>query len=470
MHQRREVPLVSWGTSGEYTERSVVLNVRRYGIFAVLIGGVLAAGLAAQSPSGEAAPHNWPQWRGPATTGVAPGDAPLRWSDTSNVQWKTPISGRGFSSPVVWDDRIFVTTAVPTGAKAAASGGGGRGGAGGGSGANLEHRFEVLALDRETGRVVWQRTATVATPHEGYHRQYGSFASNSPVTDGTHVWASFGSRGLYCYDMEGTLVWKKDFGVKLQMRLQFGEGTAPLLHGDRLFMNFDHNGDSFIVALDKRTGREVWRRDRAEVSNWSMPLVVEHGGRRQVVVSAPTRTRAYDYDTGRLIWEAGGLGRNTVPAPVQFGDLVFAMSGFRNPKLMAIRLGGTGDVTGTDAVVWSTTRGTSYTPSPLLHDGMLYVLTDSGMLSNFDARTGKPHYQQVRLPKPYNFKASPVMAGGKIYLATEDEDVVIVKPGASFEVLATNTLTDESFIATPAVAKGDLFLRSRTALYRISDR
>ncbi len=440
----------------------------------MLLGGVRAAAMAAQTPPASAA-DQWAQWRGPTTTGVATGDAPTRWDDKTNVKWATPIPGRGFSSPIVWGDRVFVTTAVPTGVKGAPGEPGGRGGmsggfAGGNADANLEHRFDLLALDRQTGRVVWQRTALVATPHEGYHRQYGSFASNAATTDGTHVWASFGSRGIYCYDMNGTLVWKKDAGVEMRMHMQFGEGAAPLLHGDRLFHTYDHQGDSFMVGLDKRTGRETWRAPRAEISNWSMPVVVEHAGQRQVVVSATRKTRAYDYDTGKLIWEVAGLGQNTIPAPVQFGDLVFVMSGFMNPNLMAIRLGRTRDLTGTDAIVWSTTRGTSYTPSPVLHDGMLYVLTDSGMLSNFDARTGQAHYRQVRLPKPYNFKASPVAAGGKLYLSTEEGDVVVVRLGQTFEVLATNTLADQSFIATPAVAGGDIFLRSRTTVYRISER
>ncbi len=443
--------------------------LRQPTLLAALLATTITAVLAAQAPpASPSTAHHWAQWRGPTTTGVAPGDAPTRWDDKTNVKWATPIPGRGFSSPIVWGDRVFVTTAVPTGTPGAGAGGR-RGGGGGNADANLEHRFDVLALDRVTGRVVWQRTAVVATPHEGYHRQYGSFASNTPVTDGTRVWASFGSRGLYCYDMNGTLVWKRDAGVQMQMHMQFGEGAPFLLHGDRLFHTYDHQGASFMVALDKHTGKEAWRAPRAEISNWSMPVVVEHEGRRQVVVSATRKTRAYDYDTGRLIWEIEGLGLNTIPAPVQFGDLVFVMSGFRNPNLMAVRLGRTGELTGTDAVVWSTTRGTSYTPSPVLHDGMLYVLTDTGMLSNFDARTGKPHYQQVRLPKPYNFKASPVAAGGKLYLATEEGDVVVVKLGATFGVVATNELTDQSFVATPAVAAGDLFLRSRTTLYRVSE-
>ena len=445
----------------------------RFSMVAGLCAVAVITRLVAQAPATPAA-DQWGQWRGPATTGVATGDAPTVWNDTTNIAWATPIPGRGFSSPIVWGDRVFVTTAVPTGNAGAARGARGRGGrrgsfAGGNSDANLEHRFDVLALDRATGAVIWQRTATVATPHEGYHAQYGSFASNSPVTDGTHVWASFGSRGLYCYDMDGTLVWTREAGVELQMHLQFGEGTAPLLHGDLLFHTFDHQGDSFLVAIDKRTGEDVWRVPREEISNWSMPLVVEHAGVRQVVVSATRKTRAYDYDTGRLVWEVAGLGLNTIPAPIQFEDLVFVMSGFRDPNLMAVRLGGTGDLAGSAAVVWNTTRGLSYSPSPLLHNGMLYVLTDSGMFSNFDARTGEPHYRQVRLPKPYNFKASPVAAGDRLYLSSEEGEVIVVGLGPTFEVLATNVLTDQSFIATPAISGGDIFLCSRTTLYRISE-
>jgi outer membrane protein assembly factor BamB len=176
---------------------------------------------------------------------------------------------------------------------------------------------------------------------------------------------------------------------------------------------------------------------------------------------------AFDLDTGKLVWEVSGLGLNPIPMPVQGGDLVYVMSGFRDPKLLAVRLGRTGDLTGTDAVVWEATRGLSYTPSPVLHDSVLYLLTDNGQLSALEAKTGVPHYQQQRLPKPYNFKASPVAANGRLYLASEEEDVIVVKLGPSFEVLATNTLADQSFIATPVVANGDLYLRSRTHLFRI---
>jgi outer membrane protein assembly factor BamB len=441
----------------------------------IIQGSVAIAAIAAAWASVGANPApesvDWPQWRGPMHTGMSPGDAPIAWGDSTNVRWRIEIPGRGFSSPIVSGERIFLTTAVPTGKPAdqpEAQGEAGGRGPGGGAGAGIEHRFEVLAIDRATGKTLWQRTATVATPHEGYHRIYGSFASNSPATDGKRVYAFFGSRGLYAYDLDGHQLWQKDFGVQLRMRLQFGEGAAAVLHGDRLIVNFDHEGPGFVAMLDAATGRELWRTPRNDGSTWTSAFVAEHEGRKMVVLTATTKVRAYDFETGKQVWEAGGLGVNVIPIPVQQNDLLFVMSGYRNPNLMAIRLGREGDLTGTDAIVWSTTRGLSYTPTPLLHDNRLYVLTDNAQLTCFNATTGVPLYQQARLEKPYNFKASPVGANGRLYLATEEGDVVVVKMGDAFEVLATNTLTDQSFIASPAIAGGDIFLRSRTHLFRIS--
>ena len=411
-------------------------------------------------------PAAWPQWRGPFNTGMAVGDAPCVWDDTTNVRWKVAIPGKGHSTPVVAGRHLFLTTAVPTGEGTAPAG---PGRAGGGADAGLEHRFDVLAVDRDTGRIAWQRTATVATPHEGYHRTYGSFASNSPVTDGRRVFAWFGSRGLFAYDLNGTLLWQKDFGVRMRMDMAFGEGTPLTLHDGRLLLHFDHLDTGFMVMLDPATGREIWRVKRTERFNWSAPYVATHEGRRQIVVSGEA-VRGYDFESGALLWEAAGLGENTIPQPVQHGDLVFAMSGHTIRMLMAIRLGRRGDLTGTDAIVWSTPRGASYTPSPLLHDGRLYVLTDSGLLSAFAAATGKPFYQLARLPKPYSFKASPVGASGKIYLASEDEDVVVVRMGDRLEVLATNTLTGQSFIASPVIVDDEIYLRSQTHLFKVSER
>jgi outer membrane protein assembly factor BamB len=423
---------------------------------------ISAAVVTALSVFASANTAEWPQWRGPFNTGMAIGDAPVQWS-ASNIRWQLPIPGRGHSTPVVAGTRMFLTTAIPTGKRTAPEP---RGRAGGGADAGLEHSFEVLAVDRTTGKVLWQRTAAVATPHEGYHRTYGSFASNSPVTDGTRVYAFFGSRGLYAYDMNGTLAWKKDFGVQMRMDLAFGEGTPLTLHDGRLLLHFDHLDTGFLVMLDPATGREIWRTKRTERYNWAAPYVAQHGGRRQIIVSGET-VRGYEFETGKFLWEAAGLGENSIPQPVQHNELVFAMSGHTIKMLMAIRLGRTGTLTGTDAIVWSTARGASYTPSPLLHDGRLYVVTDNGLVSAFDAATGKPFYQQARLPQPYGFKASPVGAAGKMYLATEEGDVVVVRLGDRLDVLATNNFENHSFIASPVIVDGTIYLRSRTHLFAV---
>jgi outer membrane protein assembly factor BamB len=429
---------------------------------------------------------HWPQWRGPFFNGVARTGAPTEFGDAKNVKWKIAIPGRGFSTPIIWGDKIFLTTAVPTGKvtkpeappqpadgqNPAQAGGrrGGGGGPGGGAGEGEEHKFVVMCLDRKTGKTLWERVAKVAIPHEGYHRTYGSFASNAPLTDGKFVYASFGSRGIYCYDLNGKLAWEKDLGVKMRMRLGFGEGVAPTLHGNLLIHPFDQESGSFVVALDKRNGKEMWRVARDEISAWSTPLVIDHKGKKQVVLSASKRVRAYDPESGKVIWECGGLGSNVIPHPVQHNDILLTMSGHRDPKLMAIRLGREGDLTGTDALLWSQTRGTSYTASPVLQDNKFYALTDNGVLSCFNATTGEPYYHQKRLPQADSFKASPVAAGGKLYLASESGMVTVIKMGEQFEVLANNTFEDQVFIASPIVADGDLFLRSKTHFFCISEK
>lgn len=461
-------------------------------ITGVCLGLLLAAASALVVAQSQDQAH-WPQWRGPFFNGMARGDAPTVWSDTNNIKWKVEIPGRGHSTPVIWGDKIFITTATPTGKPAAAvaakdaappapaptgaqpaTAGGApqrpRRGPGGDSSPQAEQKFDVLCLDRKTGKLLWQRTAKVAVPHEGYHRAYGSFASNSPVTDGKYLYVSFGSRGIYCYDFNGKLIWEKDLNVQMRMRLGFGEGTAPLLIGDRLVLVFDHEAGSFIVALDKRNGKELWRTPRDEVSSWSTPLEVEHAGHKQIVVTGTTKVRSYDPENGKVLWEAAGLGANAIPVPVYQDGVVYVMSGFRDPRLMAIKLGKEGDLSGSDAIAWSQTRGLAYTTSPVLENNKLYVVTDSGMISAFNAKTGEPYYAQVRLPKAANLKASPVGANGKLYLATEEGDVLVIRMGEKFEVIATNTLADQVFIATPVIAGGELFLRGQNQLFCISQQ
>ncbi len=275
----------------------------------------------------------WPQWRGPNNDGIAAGDAPLHWSDHDHIQWKADVPGRGHSSPVIWGDKIFLTTAVPTATAqdtAPAEPATKRRGPMGSSGPQPEQKLMLLCYDRRTGKLLWDRVAKVATPHEGYHPQYGSFASNSPVTDGKHVYAFFGSRGVYAYDLDGNKTWEKDFGIKLQMRMAFGEGAWPALDGDTLLLLFDHEGDSFLVALDKNNGKEKWRAARPDGNtNWSGPVVISWAGRKQVIVSASRKVRSYDLETGKEIWSCAGLGANTIPAPVAYDGIVIVMSGFR---------------------------------------------------------------------------------------------------------------------------------------------
>lgn len=411
-------------------------------------------------------PAAWSKWRGPFETGVAKGSAPTVWTESKNVTWKAHIPGRGHSSPVIWGDLIFVTTAVPVAdpAAATAASSGGRG-AGGGFAAGVEHKFMVMAFDRKTGKTVWEKTLLTATPHEGYHFRYGSFASNSPVTDGKMLYAFFGSRGIYALDLKGNVVWKKTFG-NMRMRLGFGEGVPTVLDADRLLLNFDQEDASYFLALDKTTGKELWKVERDEVSSWSPPAVTTVGGRKQIIVAASAKTRAYDYMTGKLIWECAGLGTNVIPAPVFHNNTVIVMSGHREPNRMAIKLGRDGDLTGTDAVVWQNTKGNSYTPSPVLHDGLLYFVTDNGILSAIDASTGEQKYQE-RLPGTYSLKASPVAANGNLYISTEQGDILVVKMGPKFEIVSVNKMEDEFFIATPAIADGEIYIRGKNTLYLV---
>ena len=409
-----------------------------------------------------AADRFWHQWRGPDASGVSrSANPPLQWSEKTNVRWKVEIPGRGSASPVVWGDRVFVLTAVPAGASLADS----HAPRGGG---NLElHRFVVLAIDRKTGRTIWQQTAKEERPHEGSHPENGTWASSSPSTDGELVVAFFESRGLYVYDMNGKLIWQKDLGDK-RMRNQFGEGSTPALYQNRLVVVWDHQAGSFVVAFDKRTGQELWRVQRQEIDSWATPLIVEHAGRAQVVVSGMNRLRSYDLETGKVVWESDGLTMNPIPSPVAANGMVFATSGFAGNDLKAVRLADArGDITGSSAIVWSMNRDTPYVPSPLLYDGILYLLkSNSGILSAFDAASGKPHYQNQRLTGLAEMFSSPVGAAGRVYLTGRDGTTVVIRHGPKFEVLATNRL-DDGFDASPALVDDEIYLRGYRYLYSI---
>jgi outer membrane protein assembly factor BamB len=332
--------------------------------------------------------------------------------------------------------------------------------------ASEAQRFTVMALDRETGRVRWQQTAREKVPHEGYHRDHG-YASGSPVTDGQHLVAYFGSNGLFCYDLTGRLLWQKDLGLQ-KTRYGYGEGTSPALHGYTVVILCDHEGDDFVVALDVRDGKELWRQKRDEPTGWSTPLIIEHQGRYQVVVNATKKVRSYDLTTGELLWECGGQTVNAIPSPVAGQGLVFVTSGYSGSALYAIRPGGRGDLVGTSAIAWFRRKHTPYVPSPLLYDNLLYVPSlNNAVVSILEASTGKPLVEAQRLEGLKGLYASPVGADDRVYLVGRDGGAVVLRKASQLEVLARNRLED-GFDASPAIVGDQMFLRGRRSLYCLS--
>jgi outer membrane protein assembly factor BamB len=417
--------------------------------------------LDAQQPPAE---RYWGQWRGPQMTGVsATANPPVQWSETQNIRWKTEIPGRGSSSPVVWGDRVYLLTAVPVGVSAEASHE-----PRGGMTPRPAHRFMVLAIDRRDGKIVWERVAREEVPHSATRQDNGTWASASAATDGEHIIANFESRGMYAYDMEGKLIWQKDFGDKV-IRNEFGEGATPVLHGNYVVLVWDNLRDSFIVALDKRTGEERWRVSRNEVDSWATPVVVTHQGRAQVITNGMNRVKSYDLETGRVIWEGEGTTMNAIPSPVAEDGMVILTGGFRGNDLKAIRLAGAqGDISGTDAIAWSLNRDTPYVPSPLLYDGVLYVLkSNNGILSAYEAQTGKSHFLLQRMEGVSEIFASPVGAAGRVYLTGRDGTTVVLRKGPAYEVLASNRL-DDGFDASAALAGNEMYLRGYQYLYCIA--
>ncbi|MCH7924869.1 MAG: PQQ-like beta-propeller repeat protein [Planctomycetes bacterium] len=421
-----------------------------------------------------AALNQWAQWRGPLGTGVAPhANPPLTWSEEKNVRWKTAIPGKGLSTPVIWGDRIFLTAAIAVGD--ALPDHGHAHGAHDNMPALYRHKFVVLAVNRRDGSILWQRTVNDERPHESTH-ETGSWASHSPVTDGEYVFASFGSRGVYCLDMNGELVWKKDLG-NMQTLHGHGEGSSPALYGDTLIVNWDHEGGSFVVALDKRTGSERWKVLRDEVTSWSTPLVVVHEGKPQVIIAATKRVRGYDLATGDVIWECGGLATNVVASPVAADGFVYVGNSYEFRAMLAIRLSAAkGDITNTDAIVWTRDRHTPYVPSPLLYsdrapggDRLYFLKHYQGILTCLEAKTGKTLFGPQRLPGIGNVYASLVGAAGRVYIVSLNGTTVVLEHGREFKLLATNRL-DDSFSASPAIVGNELFLRGDRSLYCIGEK
>ena len=411
----------------------------------------------------------WPAWRGPLSTGEAPrAQPPTTWSETDNLRWKTRLPGRGHGSPIVWGNRIYLTTAVPLGEELPP-----RSTKSPGSHDNTpathRQRYLALAIDRDSGQILWQTTLREAFPHDGGGHYTGSLASASPVTDGRRLYVSFGSEGIYALEPDGSLAWERDLG-KMYPVHGHGEGSSPALWRDLLFVNWDHERDSSLVALDTATGEERWRVPRDEITSWGSPIVIEHQGEPQLVVSGTRRIRAYAPATGEVLWECGGLSTNVVASPVAGGGFLFAGSSYDTKAFLAIRLeGARGDLTGTDHVAWSRNRATPYVPSPLLAGGTLFFLHHyQGVLIGVDPRTGEDRPGAFRLPGIADVYASPVAAEGKLYITDRDGTTVVYQQGARPKFLAENRL-DDQFSASAAIAGQQFFLRGERWLYCLGD-
>jgi outer membrane protein assembly factor BamB len=425
---------------------------------------LILAILAVAAPA--AAQQRWPSFRGADATGVeAAGQPPATWDVAAgtNVAWKTPIPGLGHSSPVVWGDRVFVTTAVAlpaAGAEAAATADATVNLREGGSVAmTTRHAWRVYCLDRTSGRILWERTAYEGVPKVKRHAK-ASQASASPATDGRHVVAMMGSEGLYAFDMSGKPLWTKDLGRLNQgyaedPKDEWSPGSSPVIHDGLVIVQNDRHADSYVAAFDVATGAEKWRVGRDEQPSWATPTLVP-GAKPTIVTNSPRFIRGHDAATGRELWRVQEGGVVKVPTPVVFEDLVIVTGGWPNGgrPIIAIR-------TATGEVAWKLERGSSYTPTPLVYQGVLYVCLDNGVLSAYDPRTGARHYQQRIAPDSGGFSGSPVAAAGRVYFPSEDGVLYVVRAGTSFELLARNDMK-EMVLSTPAIVGDQILVRTRS--------
>jgi outer membrane protein assembly factor BamB len=414
---------------------------------------------------------NWPHWRGPNANGTAPNaEPPIAWDADTNIKWKAPLPGKGSATPIVWGNQVFVVTAINTGrvadpkdlpkidpafkVKTKAP--------------NVYYQFVVMSFDRATGKLRWKQIATEMVPHEG-HNENHSYAAGSPTTDGKFLYVSFGSFGIYCYDLAGKLQWQRDLG-RMNTRLGWGEAVTPVIHGDSLLLNWDQEKDSALICLDPKTGKTKWRTERDDVTSWNTPLVVEHKGKTQVIVNGTKRIRSYDLHSGTELWQCGGMTVNAIPSAVAADGVAYVMSGYTGAGAVAVPLDSRGDLGADGKVVWRANKGMPYVPSPLLSNGKLYFTqTTAALYSVLDAKTGRFLVDRERLPGVESFYASPIAAAGRIYLVSREGTTLVLRQADKLEVLATNKL-DDPIDASPVAVGRSLFLRGERYLYCIEGK
>lgn len=430
--------------------------------------------LAADRPAG----GHWPQFRGTGASGRGDGaNLPDRWSagDGKGIAWKAPIPGLSHSSPIVWGDRVFVTTAISS--RQDASFKPGLYGEGTASEDVTVHRWNVMALDRRTGRVLWERTAYQGAPKEKRHIK-ATYANATPATDGRHVVAFFGSQGLYAYDMDGRLKWSRDLGrlnagAYDSPDYEWGTASSPVIYKGLVIVQADQQKDSFLIALRLSDGKTAWKATRDELPSWATPTVYTAGARPEIVTNAPKFIRGNDPATGRELWRLGRSSNITAPTPVFDGEHIVVMSGRRpNAPIFVVKAGARGDITLAEGatsgghVIWTREGAGSYMPTPVIHDGRLYVLKNQGILTCWDLARGEKVYEERVPGVTSGFSASPVVADGKLYLSSEDGDVHVVRAGPKFEVLATNPM-GQPLMATPALSGRLLILRGERGLFAV---
>lgn len=434
--------------------------------------------IASLSPAFAANQGHWPSFRGPDAAGVSDGlNLPDRWDAETGqgIRFKVEIPGLAHSSPVIWGDRLFLTTAVSSERDAAFKPG--LYGSGEASRDRSVQAWQILCVDKRSGKFLWQKTATQGNPKDKRHIK-STYANATPTTDGEHVVALFGSEGLFCYTVHGEFLWKKDLG-RLDVgaydlpSYEWGAASSPIIHAGKVIVQCDQQKGSFLIAADLKTGKTVWMTPRDELPSWGTPTVVPGKQREELVTNGSNFIRGYDPATGAELWRLGGSSKITAPTPVYGEGLIIVASG-RAPErpIFAIRPGAAGDLTlhgnatSNEFVAWSKTRRGGYMPTPLIYRGQLYVLNNDGLIGCYDLRTGAEHYQERVPHRSFGFSASPVAADGKIYLAGEDGLVFVLQAGTQLKLLATNPM-GEPLMATPALSNGTLYLRGNRHLFAV---
>jgi outer membrane protein assembly factor BamB len=443
----------------------------------------LAACLAALSLAAQPAPPNWPRFRGPDAAGIADGQhLPTRWDGTSgtNIRWKVPIAGLAHSSPIVWGDRVFVTSAISSQPNASFKPG--LYGDGDASPDRSSHRWVVTAIDRRTGKTIWERTAVEGVPKQKRHIK-STYASSTPVTNGRIVVAYFGSQGIHAFDLDGKPQWQKDLGrvdagAYDLPEYEWGTASSPIIFNDLVIVQVDQQKGSFLIALNATTGETVWKTLRDELPSWGTPTVYRStraGRGPEVVTNASNFIRGYDPATGKELWRLGGSSKITAPTPVFTEDFILVASGRRDEKpIFMIRPGSRGDITlgagqtSNAAVVWSKRGRGPYMPTPLIYHDQVYVLGNDGIFDAYDLRSGSEVYRE-RIPHHGSgFSASPIVSDGHIFLSSEDGDMFVVSAGPSFSMVGTNPM-GEPLMATPAIVDGTMYVRGQHHLFAIAN-